>query len=86
MHTSGLLLLADPTWLPSEVAAIRTEVDRLGRERPLHLLFTHSDYDHILGYGAFPEARTIASEAFVRNPEAENTLEQIRKFDDDYYL
>lgn len=86
VHTSGLLLLADPTWLPSEVAAIRAEVDRLGRGRPFYLLFTHSDYDHILGYGAFPEARTIASEAFVRNPEAENTLEQIRKFDDDYYL
>jgi glyoxylase-like metal-dependent hydrolase (beta-lactamase superfamily II) len=50
------------------------------------LLFTHSDYDHIIGYGAFPEATVIVSEAFENNPKKEKSLEGILKFDDEYYI
>lgn len=80
------LLLVDPNWLPQEVEFIAEEVRRLSRSRKLYLLFTHSDYDHIIGYGRFPDAETIASAAFTDNPDKEKILTQIREFDDAYYL
>ncbi|MCP9235855.1 MBL fold metallo-hydrolase [Lewinella sp. JB7] len=80
------LLLVDPNWLPQEVDYIHFETEALREGRECYLLFTHSDYDHIIGYGKFPEFMTIASAAFVHNQQREDTLEQIRAFDDDYYL
>ncbi|MEC1177449.1 MBL fold metallo-hydrolase [Metasolibacillus meyeri] len=53
---------------------------------PLYLLFTHSDWDHIIGYGAFPDATVIASEAFQKRADKEQIIEQIRTFDDNYYI
>lgn len=84
--TDDLVLVADPTWLPAEVAAIHQYVEALRGTRPVYLLFTHSDYDHILGYGAFPDARVIASAAFVNNPDPEAQIRAIHKFDQEYYV
>lgn len=86
VETEDLILVVDPTWLPHEVAAIRHHVDAIKNGRPVYLLFTHSDYDHILGFGAFPEAFTIASQAFKDNPKKEEQLQAIRKFDQEYYI
>ena len=83
---SDYLLLVDPNWLPREVEFIAEEVERLRGKRKLYLLFTHSDYDHIIGYGRFPKAETIASAVFTSNPDQEKILTQIRDFDDAYYL
>ncbi len=80
------LLLADPTWLPGEVESIADRVSTLAAGRELFVLFTHADYDHIIGYGRFPDARTIASRAFAENPSPEEPLQQIRAFDDAYYI
>lgn len=80
------LLLVDPTWLPQEVEFLAEIVDALLGERKLYLLFTHSDYDHIIGYGRFPRATVIASAAFVSNPNQASILRQILDFDDSYYL
>ncbi|MEO1435885.1 MAG: MBL fold metallo-hydrolase [Bacteroidota bacterium] len=80
------ILIVDPNWLPEEVQAIQDYVDEIRDEKPLYLLFTHSDYDHIIGYGAFPEATVIASDALVKNPNKEGVLLQIREFDQQYYL
>ena len=77
-------LLVDPNWLPEEIQFLRKRTAET-RSRNL-LLFTHSDYDHILGYGAFPDWETIASRAFVDNPKAAEQVEQILQFDDDYYI
>ncbi|HZG87604.1 MBL fold metallo-hydrolase [Paenibacillus sp.] len=88
VRTDDLVLVVDPTWLPHEVDAIREYAESVRDGLPLYVLFTHSDYDHILGYGAFPGARTIASRAFAdrSEEEREQTLELIRAFDDDYYV
>ena len=86
IDTPDLVLVVDPTWLPEEIANIRYHVNSICGEKPIYLLFTHSDYDHIIGYNAFPEAFTIASRAFVENAAKEATLEQIRNFDDEYYI
>jgi hydroxyacylglutathione hydrolase len=80
------VLLVDPNWLPREVEYIAGRVGELAQGKQLYLLFTHSDYDHIIGYERFPEATTIASAAFTTNPGPESILTQIRDFDDSYYL
>lgn len=80
------VLLVDPNWLPQEVEFIAQHVERVSGGRSLFLLFTHSDYDHIIGYGRFKTATTIASLAFTQNKQPEQILQQIRNFDDGYYL
>ncbi len=81
------LLLVDPNWLPSEVAFIAKEVERRRGDRELYLLFTHSDYDHIIGYERFRDsAKIIASENLLTNQQADEQMREIRKFYDQYYL
>jgi len=79
-------IVVDPTWLPQEVREIRDYVDQVGRGWPIYLLFTHSDWDHILGCGAFPEAKVIASEKLHHHPNPDEIVEQIKSFDDKFYL
>lgn len=71
VQTEDLVLVVDPTWLPHEVEEIRQFVHSSLNQRPLYLLFTHSDYDHILGYNAFPGAKVIASKAFEEKTKQE---------------
>ncbi len=86
VETPDLVLVVDPNWLPEEVATIRTYVNNIREQRPVFLLFTHSDYDHILGYGAFPDAKVIASQALAENPNASTVVEEIHQFDDEHYI
>lgn len=86
IETDDCIIVVDPTWLPKEVEEIREYVEKIKHNRQVYLLLTHSDWDHILGYGAFPDAIVIASEALHERNDKERILEQIRKFDDEYYL
>lgn len=86
VETSDLVLVVDPTWLPHEVETIRHYVEGIRQGRPLYLLFTHSDFDHIIGYGAFPDAVVIGSKEMEEHPEKEQILEMIQQFDSKYYL
>ncbi len=86
IQTADAIFVVDPNWLPFEVEHIRQYVEANRRGRTLYLLFTHSDYDHIIGYKAFPDAKIIASQAFVDMPNKEKCLQEIRDFDDQYYL
>ncbi|MDX8362614.1 MBL fold metallo-hydrolase [Cytobacillus sp. IB215316] len=82
------VLVVDPTWLPAEVEQIKEYVYRNKGDRKLYLLFTHSDWDHIIGYGAFPDATIIASFELVNKDHKEKVriLEQIYSFDDRNYI
>lgn len=80
------LLLVDPNWLPIEIDFIEQYVETAIGNRQPYLLFTHSDYDHIIGYGKFSDYHCIASRNFVENGEKEVILNQIRTFDDEYYI
>lgn len=80
------LLLVDPNWLPGEIDCIEEWIDKLGKGKEKYLLFTHSDYDHIIGYGRFKAYKTIASQAFTDNTQQASILDQIREFDDQYYI
>lgn len=86
--TDTHIVVADPCWLPREVAEIARFVAETRGSRQVVLLFTHSDFDHIIGWRAFPDAVVVASGSFARCPaaERERNLAQIREFDDKYYL
>ena len=84
--TDNTILLVDPNWLPHEIKIIREVTNHYLEGRQLYLLFTHSDYDHIIGANAFPEATVIASEAFAQNPKKEKVIEEILFFDESNYI
>ena len=86
IQTEDCILVVDPNLLPNEVETIRQYVDEIQNGRPIYLLFTHSDWDHIVGYGAFPEAKVIASETFSKRQNKDEIIEQIHAFDDQYYI
>ncbi|MFK7948566.1 MAG: MBL fold metallo-hydrolase [Saprospiraceae bacterium] len=86
IQTDDFILIVDPNWLPIEIQTIRDYVDSIKGNKPIYLFFTHSDYDHIIGYNAFPEAKTIASKAFVENQDKAKILQQINNFDDENYV
>lgn len=86
IQTDDCIIVVDPTWLPKEVEEIRQYVNKIKDNRQIYLLFTHSDWDHILGYGIFLDAIVIASEVFNERNDKEQILEKIREFDDGYYL
>ncbi len=80
------ILLVDPNWLPHEIIMIQELTKHYLQGRQLYLLFTHSDYDHIIGANAFPEAIVIATEAFTKHPNKEKVLEEIYFFDESNYI
>ena len=86
IDSSDALAVVDPNWLPEEVQQIRDFVNEKAGRKELYLIFTHSDYDHIVGYGAFPGSKVIASAAFVLNPNKERDLKQALHFDDSHYI
>lgn len=86
INLERFILIVDPNWLPLEIANIQTHVEKIRESKPIYLLFTHSDYDHIIGYRAFPGAKIIASKAFQNNPDKEKIIEQINNFDDENYI
>ncbi|MFC5450962.1 MBL fold metallo-hydrolase [Paenibacillus aestuarii] len=86
IQTTDLVLVVDPNWLPSEVEQIRSYVDQIKGARELYLLFTHGDFDHIIGYRAFPDARVIGSKGLSEHPKKAYKLELIRDFDAKHYV
>ncbi|SDI30951.1 Glyoxylase, beta-lactamase superfamily II [Alteribacillus persepolensis] len=84
--TKEMILIVDPTWLPDEIHAIQQHVQSIDNGQEKYLLFTHSDFDHILGYNAFPEAVTIASRGFVEKTDKQEVIQEILQFDDQYYI
>lgn len=86
IKTKEALIVTDPNWLPNEIAEIKAYIESIIEDRKLYIIYTHSDYDHIIAAGAFPNATTIASEAFVNRINKEEVLEQIRQFDAQYYI
>lgn len=82
----SFLLVVDPNWLPQEVQTIRDYVTAHSKGKSIYLLFTHSDYDHIIAYGLFPEAKVIASERFQHSIHKAKNIQEIHDFDQQHYL
>lgn len=86
IQTEDAVIMTDPTWLPTEIQAIQQYIDKIIGNRQLLIVFTHSDFDHILAAGAFLDAQVIASKAFVNRKDTERVLEEIAQFDAQYYI
>jgi hydroxyacylglutathione hydrolase len=86
LHTEDMVLIVDPAYLPEEIKEIREYAESLAINKPMYVLFTHSDFDHIPGYGAFPNAIFIASEMFTLHPDPAKTVAIINIEDDKLYL
>ena len=91
LMTSGVVngkdgaLVIDPGILPREVGTIKWYVDQA--ERPAtYVLYTHHHWDHILGGQAFPSARRLAHRCFLEAMADGRAVEQVRRFDDEYYV
>ncbi len=80
------IIIVDPNWLPNEIAKIKEHVKLRLKNKQLYLVITHSDFDHIIGVGAFPEAIIIASEALKIKPNKKEILTDIFEFDQMYYV
>ncbi|MGG3506372.1 MBL fold metallo-hydrolase [Paenibacillus lautus] len=80
------IIIIDPTWLPHEIDEIREHVNAVRGNRECYLIFTHGDYDHIIGYKAFPDAKTIGSAGLRDDPKKEDKLKSIRDFDASHYI
>lgn len=86
VKTDEAIIMTDPNWLPQEVEEIQVYIEQIIGQRKLYIIYTHSDYDHIIGAGAFPNATTIASKAFCDRIDKEAVLQQIHQFDAQYYV
>lgn len=79
------ILLIDPGILPRELEALKVYVAHA--EKPAkYLVYTHHHWDHILGGQAFPSARRVAHRAFPDALQANRSLDEIRRFDDEYFI
>lgn len=74
----------DPAYFPAEIQVI---ADFAARKRSFakYLVFTHSDFDHIVGHQYFREARKIAHENIL-HCDREAQFLQLREIDDTYYV
>ncbi|MEQ1747669.1 MAG: MBL fold metallo-hydrolase [Saprospiraceae bacterium] len=86
VRTDDLVLVVDPAYLPDEVAAISEYVESIREERSVFLVFTHSDYDHIIGYKAIRADKVFMSETMAENPRRMAILEQMYDLDEQYYI
>jgi hydroxyacylglutathione hydrolase len=80
------ILIVDPNTLPIEIEYIKSFIQKFYPDHKPYLLFTHADYDHIIGYGAFPDAEVIAGIDLVELPEKKSALDQIKTFDSSFYI
>ncbi len=79
------LLVIDPGILPREIETMRWYVEQ--GDRPARfLVYTHHHWDHILGGQVFPSAHRLAHQCFPEAMRASRPLDEIRRFDDEYYV
>ncbi|MEI5909559.1 MBL fold metallo-hydrolase [Bacillus spongiae] len=86
IHTDEVIIMTDPNWLPNEVERIRNYVNSIKGDKQLYIIYTHSDYDHVIGSGAFPDAKVIATEELKNSSQKGEIVKKIHAFDQGYYL
>ncbi|OIK17267.1 hydrolase glyoxylase [Bacillus sp. MUM 116] len=86
VDAKDFVLLVDPNWLPHEIEEIKRHVAQIKGEKELYLLFTHGDFDHVMGYKAFPGAKVIGSKGLQEHPNKEQKVELIQQFYNENYI
>lgn len=69
------VMIVDPNWLPKEIDDIFEFVQTEHRNKKQFLLFTHSDYDHIIGYGKFRDAVVISTDVLAQSQKKRSSTE-----------
>jgi len=64
-------VVVDPGWYPDEIGELQAVVAACAPDRATHVLFTHGDFDHVVGWEDFPCARLIAHPEAARRDAAE---------------
>jgi hydroxyacylglutathione hydrolase len=86
VQTDDLVLVVDPAWLPEEVKNIRRYTDDIRGNKPVYMVITHGDYDHIIGYKAFEPDKVFIPKAMADRTDKDVVLQQILDFDQQYYI
>ncbi|MBQ0141116.1 MAG: MBL fold metallo-hydrolase [Kurthia sp.] len=86
IRTDEAIFLIDPCWLPTEIERVKEYVDNIISGKQLYIIYTHSDFDHIIASGFFENAIIIASEKLSNRIDKEKILQEIKAFDEKYYI
>lgn len=77
-------VVIDPCYFPVEITVIANFVNHR-RSFGKYVIFTHSDFDHIVGYQHFKGARLVAQEE-LSMCDQEDQLFQLKEIDQTYYI
>ncbi|MCB0514597.1 MAG: MBL fold metallo-hydrolase [Chitinophagales bacterium] len=83
------LLLVDPNYTPQELADIAAFIQQNFPDKKINLFFTHSDYDHVVGYGIFQNAAhgiMSAPMAALPSERKKDILQEIKITDATWYI
>lgn len=61
IESNEVILIVDPNWFSNEIEEIKNSISGQVNNKQLYVIYTHSDFDHIVGSGAFPKAKVIAT-------------------------
>ncbi|MED1470593.1 MBL fold metallo-hydrolase [Bacillus salipaludis] len=86
VESKDFILVVDPNWLPHEIEEIKHRANGIKGEKELYLLFTHGDFDHVIGYKAFPGAKVIGSKGLRDHPNKEQKVSLIQQFYNENYI
>lgn len=86
IFTEDAVIVVDPAMLPHEVNEIRALVDERIADRELIVIFTHGDFDHIVGYPEFKDAMKIGSLGMDKHANKREKVQLINDFDNEYYI
>lgn len=77
-------IIIDPCYFPVEIQIIADFVNRR-RSFNKYIIFTHSDFDHVVGYQYFKGAKLIGQEE-IGFCDQETQLIQLQEIDQTYYV
>lgn len=78
-------VVIDPGWFPDEVAGLQALAASSPAGRPTHILLTHPDFDHVVGWAEFAGAQLIAHPAAAERDPA-RSQQQVEALDGQFYV
>ncbi|MGO0063129.1 MBL fold metallo-hydrolase [Brevibacillus fluminis] len=86
VETPERLFVFDPAYFPHELEAIAAFVSSIRKGRPIILVLTHGDWDHIAGFSAFADATVVAQKQILAEGRLQDQLGKVLSFDERYYV
>ena len=85
IHFQDTSIVFDPAYLPFEINAIATQANNpVWSHR--YLIYTHGDFDHIVGNHWFEGFEQLGSLAMAKRNNTDHILSQINTFDQENYI